>query len=106
MRGPRVDDGRLAVAVSQQSPIPLEASFDCGPGELLALTGPSGSGKSTLLRCIAGIDRSAHGTIACAGRVWLDSVRGVNLSPQARNVGIVFQHYALFPHLTALGNVI
>ncbi|HET7135511.1 MAG TPA: ATP-binding cassette domain-containing protein, partial [Casimicrobiaceae bacterium] len=101
-----MDDGRLAVAVSQQSPIPLEASFDCGPGELLALTGPSGSGKSTLLRCIAGIDRSAHGTIACAGRVWLDSVRGVNLSPQARNVGIVFQHYALFPHLTALGNVI
>ncbi|HET9669092.1 MAG TPA: ABC transporter ATP-binding protein [Casimicrobiaceae bacterium] len=101
-----MDDGRLAVAVSQQSPIPLEASFDCGPGELLALTGPSGSGKSTLLRCIAGIDRSAHGTIACAGRVWLDSTRGVNLSPQARNVGIVFQNYALFPHLTALGNVI
>jgi molybdate transport system ATP-binding protein len=106
VRGLRVDDGRLAVAVSQQSPIPLDATFDCGPGELLALTGPSGSGKSTLLRCIAGIERSAHGVIACAGRVWLDSPRGVNLSPQARNVGIVFQHYALFPHLTALGNVI
>ena len=101
-----MDDGRLAVAVTQHAPIPLDATFDCRPGELLALTGPSGSGKSTLLRCIAGIERSAQGTIACAGRPWLDSVRGVNLSPQARRVGIVFQHYALFPHLTAEGNVI
>ena len=100
-----MDDGRLAVAVAQQVPIPLDATFDCRPGELLALTGPSGSGKSTLLRCIAGIDRGARGSIACAGRVWLDSERGVNLSPQARNVGMVFQHYALFPHLTAEENV-
>jgi molybdate transport system ATP-binding protein len=100
-----VDDARLAVAVTQLSPIPLDATFDCRPGELLALTGPSGSGKSTLLRCIAGIDRGARGTIACAGRTWLDSARGINATPQARNVGIVFQHYALFPHLTALENV-
>ncbi len=101
-----MDDGRLAVAVTQQVPIPLDARFDCRPGELLALTGPSGSGKSTLLRCIAGIDRGASGTIACAGRVWLDSARRVNATPQARNVGFVFQHYALFPHMTALENVV
>jgi molybdate transport system ATP-binding protein len=101
-----VDDGRLAVAVTQQLPIPLDATFHCRPGELLALTGPSGSGKSTLLRCIAGIDRGATGTIACAGRVWLDSTARVNATPQARNVGFVFQHYALFPHMTALENVV
>ena len=99
-------DGRLAVAVVQHAPIPLDARFDCEPGELLALTGPSGSGKSTLLRCIAGVERSARGRIACAGRTWLDSDRGVDATPQARRVGIVFQHYALFPHLSALRNVV
>jgi len=101
-----VDDGRLTVRVAQQAPIPLDAAFDCGPGEMLALTGPSGSGKSTLLRCVAGLERPARGHIACAGRVWLDTRRRVNASPQQRSVGLVFQQYALFPHLTALGNVV
>lgn len=100
-----MDDARLAVRVAQQHPIPLDATFDCRPGELLALTGPSGSGKSTLLRCIAGLERGARGRIACAGNVWLDSDRRVNSTPQRRSVGIVFQQYALFPHLSALGNV-
>jgi molybdate transport system ATP-binding protein len=100
-----VGDGRLAVRVTQHAPIPLDATFDCRPGEVLALTGPSGSGKSTLLRCIAGLERGARGVIACAGSVWLDSDRRVNATPQARRVGVVFQQYALFPHLTALGNV-
>jgi molybdate transport system ATP-binding protein len=100
-----VADAGLAVRVAQQHPIPLDAAFDCAPGEVLALTGPSGSGKSTLLRCIAGLERNATGSIACAGRVWLDSSRGIAETPQARSVGLVFQHYALFPHLTALGNV-
>src|SRR5205823_2747758 len=108
-RSPRVDDdddGRLAVRVAQQAPIPLDAAFDCRPGELVALTGPSGGGKSTLLRCIAGLERAARGRIACAGNVWLDSDRRVNATPQQRSVGLVFQQYALFPHLTALGNVL
>jgi molybdate transport system ATP-binding protein len=96
----------LSVRVAQRHPIPLDAAFDCAPGEVLALTGPSGGGKSTLLRCIAGLERNATGSIACGGRVWLDSARGMNATPQARSVGVVFQHYALFPHLTALGNVI
>lgn len=98
-------NGRLAVRVVQHAPIPLDATFDCAPGELLALTGPSGSGKSTLLRCIAGLERGARGRIACAGDTWLDSDRRINLRPQARSVGLVFQQYALFPHLTARGNV-
>jgi molybdate transport system ATP-binding protein len=100
-----VDERGLSVRVAQQVPVPLDAGFDCAPGELLALTGPSGSGKSTLLRCIAGLERGARGTIACGGSVWLDSDRRVNATPQARSVGLVFQHYALFPHLSALGNV-
>jgi molybdate transport system ATP-binding protein len=98
-------DGRLVVRVTQHAPIPLDATFDCAPGELLALTGPSGSGKSTLLRCVAGLERGARGRIACAGDVWLDSDRRINARPQARSVGLVFQQYALFPHLTARANV-
>jgi len=101
-----VDERGLAVRVTQQVPISLDAAFDCQSGELLALTGPSGSGKSTLLRCIAGLERGAKGSITCAGRTWLDTARHVNATPQARSVGLVFQHYALFPHLTALGNVV
>jgi molybdate transport system ATP-binding protein len=100
-----VDDAGLSVRVAQPGPIPLDATFACRPGELLALTGPSGSGKSTLLRCIAGLERSARGRIACAGRVWLDSAHRIDASPQRRSVGIVFQQYALFPHLCALDNV-
>ena len=101
---PRLGDS-LAVRVVQHVPIPLDATFECRSGELLALTGPSGSGKSTLLRCIAGLERGARGSIACGDAVWLDSDRAINLTPQRRSVGIVFQQYALFPHLTALRNV-
>ena len=99
-------DGRLRVRLAQASPIPLEASFDCAPGEVLALTGPSGSGKSTILRCIAGLDRPHDGRIECAGELWLDTRTRTNVSPQRRSVGLVFQQYALFPHLTAIGNVV
>jgi molybdate transport system ATP-binding protein len=104
---PRIgrDDGALTVRVAQQSPIPLDATFECRPGELLALTGPSGGGKSTLLRCIAGLERGARGRISCGDAVWLDTEQRVNATPQQRSVGLVFQQYALFPHLTALGNV-
>nr|WP_290827912.1 ABC transporter ATP-binding protein [Halomonas sp.] len=95
----------LHVAVNQTGPIPLAAEFVCQPGELLALVGPSGSGKTTLLRTIAGLYRPQYGQIACAGNVWFDSDRKHSLSPQHRRVGIVFQDYALFPHLTALENI-
>lgn len=95
----------LYLRVQQGSPIPLDAEFRCVPGSLLVLVGPSGSGKSTLLRCIAGLDRPSRGHIVVSGQVWQDSERGVMLPPQARSVGMVFQHYALFPHLNALDNV-
>lgn len=95
----------LRAVLEQDAPIPLGAEFGCDAGELLALVGPSGSGKSTILRCIAGLFSPQRGKVLCHGEVWLDSAAGIGLPPQARSVGLVFQHYALFPHLTALGNV-
>ena len=68
-------------------------------GELLALLGPSGSGKTTLLRVLAGLETLD------AGRVWLGDADAATLSVQARRAGFVFQHYALFRHMTVLENV-
>lgn len=110
--GGHVTDSRMAepfqglcVAVDQTGPIPLAAEFACQPGELLALVGPSGSGKTTLLRTIAGLYRPQSGRVACAGDVWFDAEGKHSLSPQSRQVGMVFQDYALFPHLTAAQNI-
>ena len=83
----------------------LECSLSCAPGELLALVGPSGSGKTTLLRCIAGLQRPEHGRIQCGPDTWLDTDQAINLSPQQRRVGMVFQSYSLLPHLSARDNV-
>ncbi len=95
----------LQVRVQQEGPIPLQASLRCAQGEVLALVGPSGSGKSTLLRCIAGLYRPGLGKVLCAGQTWLDTTLGVDIPPQRRRVGMLFQDYALFPHLSALDNV-
>jgi molybdate transport system ATP-binding protein len=95
----------LSVSLRQETPIPLHADFECAPGEVLVLIGPSGSGKSTILRAIAGTYRPAHGRVAVAGETWFDSVAGLNRPPHRRAAGMVFQNYALFPHMTALGNV-
>jgi len=101
------DPGRhLRVHLRQDTPIPLDADLACEPGELLALVGPSGSGKSTILRCIAGLHRPREGRVSCNGIRWLDTEHGLDLPPQSRAVGLVFQHYALFPHLSAEANVI
>jgi molybdate transport system ATP-binding protein len=70
-----------------------------------ALVGPSGAGKTTLLRAIAGLARPRQGRIAVDDEVWFDAERGVDAPPDRRSVGFVFQHYALFPHLTAAENV-
>jgi molybdate transport system ATP-binding protein len=82
----------------------LRVSFQVGE-ELVALFGPSGSGKSLTLQCIAGLMTPDRGTISIDGLTVFDSQRGVNLSPQRRRVGYVFQHYALFPHLSVEQNV-
>ena len=72
--------------------------------ETFALVGPSGAGKTSILRAIAGLARPARGSIACGDVTWFDAGR-VDLSPDQRSVGYVFQEYALFPHLTVEQNV-
>jgi molybdate transport system ATP-binding protein len=95
----------LQVRLRQRAPIPLDAELSCAPGELLALVGPSGSGKTTILRAVAGLNRVEDGSVRCDGTAWSDSARRIDLPPQARRVGLVFQDYALFPHMTAEANV-
>jgi molybdate transport system ATP-binding protein len=73
--------------------------------ETLALVGPSGAGKTTVLRAIAGLRRPDRGRIALGDRAWFDAAAGVDLPPERRSVGLVFQEYALFPHLTVRANV-
>ncbi len=95
----------LSVEIGQSRPFPLEARFTVAPGEVMAVVGPSGGGKSTLLRCIAGLHQPETGRIACGEAVWFDATAGLRRQPQSRSVGLVFQAYALFPHMTALQNV-
>jgi iron(III) transport system ATP-binding protein len=74
-------------------------------GQVLALLGPSGCGKTTTLRLIAGFEMPDEGEIAIAGRVMTEARRGISVPPEERGVGVVFQDYALFPHLTVADNV-
>lgn len=71
----------------------------------LGVMGPSGSGKSMTLKCIAGIETPDSGRIVLDGRVLYDSEKHINLSPQERNIGYMFQNYALFPNMTVYDNV-
>jgi len=81
------------------TPVLRDVSIDVTPGSLTALLGPSGGGKSTLLRVIAGLEQPDSGKVVISG---VDATR---LSPQRRNVGFVFQHYAAFKHMTVFDNV-
>lgn len=74
-------------------------------GHTLALLGPSGCGKTTILRCIAGLEEPAEGLIEIGGRAVYDSTAGINLPPERRELGIVFQSYAVWPHMTVAENV-
>lgn len=80
-----------------------DASLCVGRGEVVALLGPSGCGKTTLLRLVAGFERPDTGSVTVAGR--LAAAPGTWVAPEARRVGMVFQDYALFPHLTVAANV-
>lgn len=98
-------DRSLSVSLRQQGPIPIDVEFTCAPGSVLAIFGPSGSGKTTILRTIAGLYRPSHAVVRSGGDTWADTASGTFAPAHRRAVGFVFQEYALFPHLTALGNV-
>src|SRR5690606_5342292 len=80
-------------------------SFSIDEGRTLALLGPSGCGKTTVLRCLAGLETPDAGRIAIGGRVVFDAAAGINVSPERRDLGIVFQSYAIWPHMTVAENV-
>lgn len=82
----------------------LRTEFTAG-NTTAAILGASGCGKSMTLRCIAGIVRPDSGRIVLDGRVLFDSEQGIDLPPQQRNVGLLFQNYALFPNMTVEQNI-
>ncbi|QEM67848.1 ABC transporter ATP-binding protein [Geobacter sp. FeAm09] len=91
--------------VGAEGPFELDVEVVVEPGSLMTLYGKSGSGKTTLLRMLAGLDTPVSGHIEVNGRVWFDSAAGINLSPQKRSVGLVFQDYSLFPTMTVRENL-
>jgi molybdate transport system ATP-binding protein len=82
----------------------LELTLDVGR-ETFALVGPSGAGKTTVLRAVAGLARPSRGRIRLGDRVVFDAAAGIDVPPEERRVGFVFQDYALFPHMTVEQNV-
>jgi len=87
------------------APVLRGVSLTVDRGEVVCLLGPSGCGKTTLLRLAAGLERLQHGRIRIGGRVVADPAAGRQQPPEARRVGLMFQDYALFPHLTVHDNV-
>ena len=83
----------------------LDVALEVGNGRCLALAGPSGAGKTSVLRVVAGLVRPERGRVECGDEVWLDVERGVDVPPERRRVGYVFQEYALFGHLRVWQNV-
>lgn len=82
----------------------LNVAFET-QGEYLGILGASGSGKSMTLKCIAGVETPDEGRIVLNGKVLFDSEKKINLKPQERNIGFLFQDYALFPHMTVEENI-
>lgn len=85
--------------------IELSVNKEIESGDFLTLFGKSGSGKTTLLRIIAGLETPKSGSIIVDGVVWFDGEKKINLLPQKRNVGFVFQDYALFPNMSVRQNL-
>lgn len=83
----------------------LDLALEVAPASCLALAGPSGAGKTTTLRIAAGLIRPDSGRVTCGEQLWLDTDRRVDVPPERRRCGYLFQDYALFPHLSAWQNV-
>jgi molybdate transport system ATP-binding protein len=100
-----VADGGLRVRLRQDLPVRLDVDLQCGARDVLAIFGPSGSGKTSILRAIAGLTPVPDGEIRVGDTTWLDTAMRIDVPPHRRGVGVVFQDYALFPHLDVLDNV-
>jgi molybdate transport system ATP-binding protein len=85
--------------------ISARAGWPIEDGPITVLFGPSGSGKTTVLRALAGLDRPDAGNVTFDGETWFDAGRGIDVPPQARGVGLLFQDHALFPHLSVAANI-
>ncbi len=83
----------------------LNVKFDIPKGKLVTLYGKSGAGKTSLLKIIAGLLSPEKGFIKVNSKVWLDTDKGLDLAPQKRNIGFLFQEYALFPNMTVKENL-
>ncbi len=84
----------------------LSVHFEIQKGSLVTLYGKSGAGKTSVLRMIAGLLQPDRGTIAVNGKTWFNSTKKINLSPQKRRLGFLFQDYALFPNMTVRENLL
>jgi molybdate transport system ATP-binding protein len=83
----------------------LDVALEVPAGTCLALAGPSGAGKTSVLRVVSGLVRPDRGVVRCGEELWLDTARGIDVAPERRRCGYVFQEYALFAHLRAWQNV-
>ncbi|WP_270987905.1 ABC transporter ATP-binding protein [Campylobacter upsaliensis] len=88
-----------------EGPIKLDLDIMLNQGEISAIFGESGAGKTTLLRILAGLITPQKGFIRVGDEIWLDLKKGINLSPQKRSLGFVFQDYALFPNMSVRENL-
>src|SRR5260221_5437595 len=96
---------RLRKVFAMGKPAVDDVSFAVAAGEIVALLGPSGCGKTTTLRCVAGLEHASAGTIRIGGTVVSAPEDGVLVPPRRRNMGMVFQSYAVWPHMTVWQNV-
>jgi iron(III) transport system ATP-binding protein len=97
-----VDNVKLAYG---DNPILKGVSLTLERGEVVALLGPSGSGKTTILRAVAGLEQPSEGTIRVGDKVVFDGAKQIDVPAEGRNLGLVFQSYALWPHKTVSDNV-
>jgi len=89
----------------KHSTFELDVTFELNKGDFLSIYGQSGAGKTTILRLIAGLDEVTNGCLKNNDTTWFDSSKGINLKPQQRSIGFVFQDNTLFPNMSVIENL-